>query len=48
MVLVKEVAKAFFSYLCFWGVQCLVGLKETVQKSSVLVTVKVAGQDTTS
>ena len=48
MVLCKEVAKAFFSYLCFWGVQCLVGLKETIQRSSILVTIKGAGQDTTS
>ncbi|MFT5702146.1 MAG: hypothetical protein ACI8ZB_005056, partial [Desulforhopalus sp.] len=34
------------SYLCFWAVQCLATLKETIQRSSIFVTFKVAGQDT--
>jgi len=37
MVLFKEVTKALFSYLCFWVIQYLTVLKETMQTSSALV-----------
>jgi IS5 family transposase len=47
MVLFKEVAKAVFFYLCFLVLQYMVVLKETIQRSSIVVAFKTASQGTT-
>ena len=47
MVLFKEIAKAFFSYNCFFVIRCFAALKELILRSSTLVAFKPAGQDTT-
>ena len=47
MVLVKEMAKTFFSYNSFFVIRCFAALKELILRNSTLVAFKPAGQDTT-
>ena len=47
MVLFKEVAKVVFSNLCFFVTEYFALLKETIQRSSILVAFKTASLDAT-